>query len=45
MPQSFDNAYLYTHTEITAETEDHIRIISMRKTDKHEHGIYRENLT
>ena len=45
VPQSFDNAYLCTHTEITAETEDHIRIISMRKADKHEHGNYRENLT
>ena len=30
---------------VTAETEDHIRIISMRKADRHEQGIYRENLT
>ncbi len=30
---------------VTAETEDHIRIISMRKADKHEQSIYRENLT
>ena len=29
----------------TAETEHHIRIISMRKADRHEQGIYRENLT
>lgn len=29
---------------VTAETEDHIRIISMRKADKHEQAIYRENL-
>ena len=29
---------------ITAETDDHIRIISMRKADRHEQGIYRENL-
>ena len=43
--RSLDNAYFYTHTEVTAETEDHIRIISMRKADKHEHGLYRENLT
>ncbi len=28
---------------VTAETEDHIRIISMRKADKHEQVIYREN--
>ncbi len=26
-------------------TEDHIRIISMRKADRHEQAIYRENLT
>jgi uncharacterized protein len=30
---------------VTAETETHIRIISMRKADRHEQGIYRENLT
>jgi uncharacterized DUF497 family protein len=29
---------------VTAESEDHIRIISMRKADRHEQGIYRENL-
>ncbi len=29
----------------TAETEDHIRIISMRKADRNEQGIYREYLT
>jgi len=29
---------------ITAETEDHIRIISMRKADRNEQSIYRENL-
>ena len=29
---------------VTAETEDHIRIISMRKADRNEQGIYRENL-
>jgi uncharacterized protein len=29
---------------VTAETEDHIRIISMRKADRHEQAIYRENL-
>jgi uncharacterized DUF497 family protein len=29
---------------VTAETEDHIRITSMRKADRHEQGIYRENL-
>ena len=28
---------------VTAETEDHIRIVSMRKADRHEQGIYREN--
>ena len=32
-------------TIVTAETEDHIRIISMRKADRHEQAIYRENLT
>ena len=30
---------------VTAETEDHIRIISMRKADRHEQSIYRENFT
>ena len=30
---------------ITAETEDHIRIISMRTADRHEQDIYRENLS
>ena len=30
---------------VTAETEDHIRVISMRKADRHEQGIYRENLS
>jgi uncharacterized DUF497 family protein len=30
---------------VTAETEDHIRVISMRKADRHEQDIYRENLT
>lgn len=30
---------------VTAKTEDHIRIISMRKADKHEQGIYRDNLS
>jgi uncharacterized protein len=29
---------------VTAETEDHIRIISMRKADRHEQAIYRESL-
>lgn len=29
---------------VTAETEDHIRIISMRRADRHEQAIYRENL-
>jgi uncharacterized DUF497 family protein len=29
---------------VTAETEDEIRIISMRKADRNEQGIYRENL-
>ena len=28
---------------VTAESEDHVRIISMRKADRHEQGIYREN--
>ena len=30
---------------VTAEIEDDIRIISMRKADRNEQGIYRENLT
>ena len=30
---------------VTAETEDHIRIISMRRADRHEQAIYRENLS
>ena len=30
---------------VTAETEDHIRVISMRKAGRHEQGIYREDLT
>ena len=29
---------------VTAEIDDHIRIISMRKADRHEQVIYRENL-
>jgi uncharacterized DUF497 family protein len=29
----------------SGQTEDHIRIISMRKADRHEQAIYRENLT
>jgi uncharacterized protein len=29
---------------VTAETEDHIRVISMRKADRHEQSIYRKNL-
>jgi uncharacterized DUF497 family protein len=29
---------------VTAETEDHIRIISMRKADRHEQAIYRETI-
>jgi uncharacterized DUF497 family protein len=29
---------------VTAETEDHIRIISMRKADRHEQSIYRESV-
>ena len=27
---------------VTAETEDHTRIVSMRKADRHEQAIYRE---
>ena len=30
---------------VTAESEDHIRIISMRKADQHEQAIYRENFS
>ena len=30
---------------VTAETGDDIRIISMRKADRHEQNIYRENLS
>ena len=30
---------------IAAETENHIRIISMRKADRHEQSIYREYLS
>ena len=30
---------------VTAETEDHIRVISMRKADRHEQALYRENLS
>ena len=30
---------------VTAESQDHIRIISMRKADRHEQAIYRENLS
>lgn len=29
---------------VTTEAEDHIRIISMRKADRHEQRIYRENI-
>jgi uncharacterized protein len=29
---------------VTAEIDDDVRIISMRKADRHEQGIYRENL-
>jgi len=29
---------------VTAETEDHIRVISMRKADRYEQALYRENL-
>ncbi|MBV8604098.1 MAG: BrnT family toxin [Pelomonas sp.] len=29
---------------VTAETEEHIRIISMRKADRHEQAIYRESI-
>jgi uncharacterized protein len=30
---------------VSAETEDHIRIISMRKADRYEQAIYRENIS
>ena len=30
---------------VTAESERHIRIISMRKADRNEQAIYRENLS
>lgn len=30
---------------VTAETDNHIRIISMRKANRHEQGIHRENLS
>ena len=30
---------------VTAETADDVRVISMRKADRHEQAIYRENLT
>ena len=30
---------------VTAESEEHIRIISMRKADRHEQAIYRENFS
>ena len=30
---------------VTAETDNHIHIISMRKANRHEQGIYRENLS
>ena len=29
---------------VAAETEDHVRVISMRKADRHEQALYRENL-
>ena len=29
---------------VTADTEDHVRIISMRKADRYEQSIYRQNL-
>lgn len=29
---------------VTTETQDHIRVISMRKADRHEQALYRENL-
>jgi uncharacterized protein len=30
---------------VTAEAEDLIRVISMRKADRHEQALYRENLS
>ena len=30
---------------VSAETEDHTRVISMRKADRYEQSIYRENIT
>jgi uncharacterized protein len=30
---------------VTAETANHIRIISMRKADRYEQNIYRDNIT
>ena len=30
---------------VTAETEDHIRVISMRKADRHEQALYRNNVS
>ena len=30
---------------VTAEIDDHIRIISMRKADRHEQEIYRDNFS
>lgn len=30
---------------VTAESDDHVRVISMRKADRHEQALYRENLT
>ena len=30
---------------VTAESEDHVRIISMRKADQHEQAIFRENFS
>ena len=29
---------------VTTETEEHIRVISMRKAERHEQVLYRENL-
>jgi len=29
---------------VTAETEEHIRVISMRKADRHEQAIYRRHI-
>jgi uncharacterized DUF497 family protein len=30
---------------VTTETDDHVRVISMRKADRHEQALYRENLS